>query len=343
MTPTPAPTPPATGGTPGITAAEALSSIPGVPSADDILAKVLASPQFGVFEEKQQLAKQLGIAGAQTEKEALETKTKTATQEFVTSMGRRGLFFSGETETGLRALTESLATSKLGVDRELAGKLLEQDLSTRERILSDVEKIVKDAQSGRKEALDALKDVGLTVIGDRVVPTLAAQKEARVDEAQQAQLELSQARFELSKVKSTQEMANAATRIELAQARFETAQLKQTAAESKSSAAIQLYNNTIQQTISAGLPPEAAVEAASEQALLSGVILGVEEQNAILQFAATLQQKQPETPKEEKGAEATKAKKVAGGFKPPPLSKPQLAPAEALQPFSAFFGRLFGQ
>ena len=45
--------------------------------------------------------------------------------------------------------------------------------------MSMVEDVVKDAQDGRKEALASLEKVGLTIIGDQVVPTLAAEREAR--------------------------------------------------------------------------------------------------------------------------------------------------------------------
>lgn len=184
-----APAAPPTVGNSGITATDALASIPGVPSADDILGKVFASPGFQNFKEQQSLAGNLAIGSAEAEKAKLESQMSADTKKFIDSMGRRGLFFSGETQTGIASLAESLASSKLGVDRELAGKLLGADLKTQERIISDVESIVKDANAGRKEALDALNDVGLTVINGQVVPTLAAQREERAIASEERQAE----------------------------------------------------------------------------------------------------------------------------------------------------------
>lgn len=161
-------------GTGGITASAAASSIPPTPSADDILNSVLNSAGFQNYQQQSDLSKELDIGGAQAERQRLETKTAADTQQFINSIGRRGLFFSGETTTGLQALAENLATSKLGVDRKLAGQLLESDLKTKEEIIKQVGQVVKDAQNGRKEAIAALEKVGLTVIGDQVVPTLAS-------------------------------------------------------------------------------------------------------------------------------------------------------------------------
>ena len=158
----------------GITAADAAASIPKEQSADDILNSVLSSAGFQNFQQQKDLSNELDIGGAQAEKQKLEVKTAADTKAFVDSIGRRGLFFSGETITGLQSLAESLASSKLGVDRKLAGQLLESDLKTKEEIIKQVGQVVKDAQQGRKDAISALEKVGLTVIGNKVVPTLAA-------------------------------------------------------------------------------------------------------------------------------------------------------------------------
>lgn len=170
-------------GSSGITASAAAGSIPQMPSADEILNSVLNSSGFQTFQQGQQLGKTLATGTAESQKAALETKTKADTKSFIDNIGRRGLYFSGETQDGIKALGESLLSSKLDIDRKLAGDLLFSDLNTQERIISEVEKVVKQAQDGRKEALAALEKVGLTVINGEVVPTLAAQAAERADAA----------------------------------------------------------------------------------------------------------------------------------------------------------------
>lgn len=175
-----APTEPQTGSS-GITASEAMSSIPQFPSTDEILSKVLGSPSFQNFQQGKEAQTAFDIGSAAAEKQKLAGEASANTQAFINKMGRRGLFFSGETEGGIQALASSLASSTLGVDRQLANKLLQSDVQTNEKIMSQVEKVVSDAQAGRKEAISALEKVGLTVVGDKVLPTLAAQSQDRAE------------------------------------------------------------------------------------------------------------------------------------------------------------------
>ena len=168
-------------GTSGITATQAAGSIPQAPTAEEVMNTVLNSSGFQNFMQRNKASTLFATGEAEAQKALLESKSSAATKDFINSMGRRGLFFSGETEGGIQALAESLATSKLGVDRALAKDLLDADFNTRDEILKQVEGIVKDAQQGRKEAISALEKVGLTVVGDQVVPTLAAQSADRAE------------------------------------------------------------------------------------------------------------------------------------------------------------------
>ena len=167
----------------GISAEQAAASIPKAPSADEILNNVLNSNGFQNFQQQQELTKTLATGDAESEKARLEATAQANTKQFIDSMGKRGLFFSGETPTGLQALAESLASSKLNVDRKLAGELLQSDFKTRDEIIKEVSDIAKKAQDGRKDAIAALEKVGLTVVGDQIVPTLAARSAQRADEA----------------------------------------------------------------------------------------------------------------------------------------------------------------
>lgn len=231
------PPPPPTIGSSGITAEQARSSIPQTPSAEEILNSVLSSAGFQNFQQRQQLGKTLATGEAEAQKAKLESQTASDTKQFIDSMGRRGLFFSGETESGIKALVENLASSKLGIDRKLAGQLLESDFDTRDEILRQVEGIVKDAQQGRKEAISALEKVGLTVIGDQVVPTLAASKEQRIIEQQALQNEINAAKLELSMAKGDLAIQTATLRLERLQQ-----QVVNNADAQVSSAAQQLTN-----------------------------------------------------------------------------------------------------
>lgn len=258
-------------GSSGISASDALASIPGMPSTDEILGQVFASPGFQNFQQRQQLGSEFLSADAAREKQKLEQSSATKTQEFINSMGRKGLFFSGDTQSGIAQLAESLAASKLDVDRGLAKDLIEKDFDTRDRIYSDVEKIVKDAQAGRKEALDALNDVGLTVIGGKVVPTLAAQREERLIEAedrvaayQQANFELQQAKFEVSQAKSEQQMEIAIARLELAQERAENSKDELSVAEKRAEAVVSLNRNGLINYLKGGATPEEAAAAVAK-------------------------------------------------------------------------------
>ena len=283
------------------TATDALSAFginPSVfqaPSQEDLLGKALQSPEFTFASERINARNILANAGAAAQKEGLASKSAADTKSFITSMGRRGLFFSGETETGIQSLAASLAASQLGVDRELAGKLLESDFDLRDAIFKQVEKVATDAKNQRKEALDALEKAGLTIVGNQVLPTIAAQnlalseqRESRIETQQQLQNELNQAKFELSQAKTVQQMEIATARLELAQARAERAEASFSAADRRSQAALSLYGDRVRSVLAVGGTPEDALAAAVDAATESFVTLGVEEQNAILTEAQRL-------------------------------------------------------
>ena len=238
-----------------LTATDALANLgfePSTLTADQALGKDTGAPLFGVFKKKQELASTLAMGQAEADKQKLETIGAQETKEFINTMGRRGLFFSGETETGIKSLADSLAASKLGVDRELAGKILSSDLDLQERIIKDVQDIVEKAQSDNekeaKRALDILEDQGLTIgpDGKTLVPTLAAERErlavereARTAEMQIISQQLTQERFESSQ-KSIEErfersQATTQQRFERVQKRLEEQATGLTAAEQKAS------------------------------------------------------------------------------------------------------------
>lgn len=197
----------------GFGAQDALAGIPAIPSSDEILGQVLNSPSFQNYQQSQQLDKTLATGDAEAQKAQLESKSLSDTKQFIESMGRRGLFFSGETNTGIQDLAESLASSKLNIDRKLAGDLLKADFQTRDTIIKMVGDVVKEAQAGRKEALDSLEKVGLTVIGGQVVPTLQAQN-AALSQEREERLAQTAAFNQLATLERLEQSAAAADRAE---------------------------------------------------------------------------------------------------------------------------------
>lgn len=145
-----------------------------IPTADEALKKVMDSPAYQLYLESIGLKTKAQQAGAETQKQALDEAAATKANEINQTYGQRGLYFSGMRPDDLRKLSESLATSKLGVDRELAVNLLENDINVRDRIFTDVEKIISDAvnESGkaRSEAIDQINKLGYAVVDGQVLP-----------------------------------------------------------------------------------------------------------------------------------------------------------------------------
>lgn len=190
---TPAPTAPT--GEDTTSAADGID-VPKAPSAVDILSEVMNSPQFRLFTERQNAMTVLEMAQAEADKAENEQTFEQKKKQFEDSMGRRGLFMSGETVQGVNQLVEALAASQLGVDRKLAGVLLDANFDLQERIMDDVAKVVEEAQKDNDKAIDQLNKVGLAVIGNKLVPTLEAQRLRNEEEKAAVAQKLSLLSFE---------------------------------------------------------------------------------------------------------------------------------------------------
>lgn len=174
-----------------------------IPTVDEILKGVAEKPEFKLFQEEQGLKGLTTQAGAEAEKTKLEQQSAADVRTFQESLGKRGLVFSGQFVEGTKSLIENLAASKLGVDRELATKMLQSDIDLRQRIYDDVSKIAEEAQEGRKEAIKQLNEAGYAVVGDELVPTLAAAKAAGVEERAARAAFIAEERLRLSEEAST--------------------------------------------------------------------------------------------------------------------------------------------
>ena len=170
----------------------------------EIYNDLLASPEFKLFSDYMTNKGLSDQAIADAAKQALEVKYADDRTTLENSLANKGLAFSGIRGTQVRALATSLAASELDVDRKLATQVLDLDYDLKNTILDMVAAKVKEAQSGRQEALGALKDAGLTLIGNTLVPTLAAQSEARQEEAQTFSQNMQMANYNLNVAKASQ-------------------------------------------------------------------------------------------------------------------------------------------
>ncbi len=181
--------------TPNASGVTAESVVPdGTSDEADLVADWLASPEGQLFAERQQLEGMDAEAANEEAKAELEAKYASEKATLEQELADKGLAFSGVRASQVKALSDSLASSLIGVDRKFASKLLDANLDLREAILKGVADLAKEAQEGRKEAIQQLNAIGYAVINGELVPTLAARSAERADR----QLELSEARLALS-------------------------------------------------------------------------------------------------------------------------------------------------
>lgn len=158
----------------------------------------LTSPEGKLFLDKQNLTAKSELAKAEATKQELEAKYAQEKTSLENKLADNGLAFSGIRGTEVKALADALAASTLGVDRELASNLLNANLDLREAILKGVADLAKNADAGRKEAIQQLNAIGYAVIDGKLVPTLAAQSAARAETS----LQLSEKRLQLAEDKT---------------------------------------------------------------------------------------------------------------------------------------------
>lgn len=193
-----------TKGAVGISASDLIPDLPGDES--DLINNYFNSSEGRLAIDRAQLkGLTLSVAADQARQE-LESKYATERKQVEDSLSSRGLFLSGIRTTQIKGLIDSLATSKLGVDRELATKLLDANLDLRESIISGVSDLFTDAKEGRKEALAQLNKAGFAVVGNQVVSTQEAIK-----------TELQQARDAIGAARSEEDLKIARRKLELAE------------------------------------------------------------------------------------------------------------------------------
>ena len=170
-TPTP---PPVTPSTP-TTATDTMGTLgytPPPPMTPEALKSTVESdPAYKLAQESQANKTLAETATAEAKKQNLQSKyegDKTALEQ---NLASKGLAFSGIRGQDVATLSANLASSTLGVDRELAIKLLESDVNAKEKFLDIAGDVIKNAQDNDKTALDQLNKAGYAVIGGQIMPT----------------------------------------------------------------------------------------------------------------------------------------------------------------------------
>ena len=119
-----------------------------------------------------------GFAFAQEEaaasKEALRIKGQKDTENLIQDLASKGLAFSGIRDKEVTAQEELNLSAQLGVDRRFA-RMIAIGI---QKTASD---LAKDASKGKQEALDALKDLGYTVVNGQLVLTASEQRAQQRD------------------------------------------------------------------------------------------------------------------------------------------------------------------
>ena len=204
-------------------AADALSAL-GVKNytPDELASQALGSSVFKLFQQGQEVTAQGRTAQSEAEKQDLEAKFESNKTQLEQSLAAKGLAFSGIRADQVQNLVNSLASSKLGVDRETAQRLLEQGQGAQEKFYSIATDIAKQAGEGKKEALRILEAQGLTIglDGKTLVPTLSAERATSAEESRVVRDEIAQARLELSQSKDTFQKEIATARLDLAYEKF---------------------------------------------------------------------------------------------------------------------------
>jgi len=164
------------------------------PDETSMVDEWINSPEGQAFLNRQEISNLSESAKTAAAKQELEAKYQSDLASLDSKLNNIGMGRSGLKATQVAGLASSLAASLLGEDRALAVKLLEADADLRDAILQGVADLAKDADAGRKEAIQQLNAVGYAVIDGQLVPTLSA----RAGERAEKSLALSEARLSLA-------------------------------------------------------------------------------------------------------------------------------------------------
>lgn len=167
--------------------------VPKEPTAEEITKQV--EERIKPFEERKMAGLTVAEAEAKMGREAAESQFESDKNELEQKLSERGLTFSGIRNSQIAGLQQNLAARLANIDVKLAATLLDANFDFRDRIQTEVANVIKDAQQGRKEAIDQLNKSGLAIVGNKLVPTITALETRRREEV----LKLQREKFEKPK------------------------------------------------------------------------------------------------------------------------------------------------
>lgn len=180
----------------GITATDIFDAMGvSIPDEQDIINDLFDSAEFKLLQSKLGLEATSAEAQADVAKDILDSKFAGDRKALEDRLASAGLFFSGVRTTQVKSLIDNLAASKFDVDRKFASQLIELDFELKEAILDGVADLIQDAKANKKDAIAQLNKAGIAIVGDQLVPTLAATKEARIAETETTRLEFERFRL----------------------------------------------------------------------------------------------------------------------------------------------------
>ena len=160
------------------------------------------------------------------EKAQLGIEAQAQTEKFLTDIASRGLIFSGAKTKGINTIEADKLAKMLNVDRKFA-LLIATGLETAAQNIA--KEAVKEIQTGKKDATEALKALGFAVNPQtgQIEQTVESKREARLTATDIFSQDLQEAQFEFSQAKSQIQLAQAQEHLLIAQARLGVEQARE--------------------------------------------------------------------------------------------------------------------
>jgi len=184
---------PSTGGT---SAVDVLNQIGKQPTPEELKAQVENDPAYKLYMEALGNKTRAESASAEAKKQQLETTYEADKTKLENNLAQNGLAFSGIRSQDVKALTDSLASSTLAVDRETAASLLEADVNARGKFLDIATGVIKEAAANNKDAIEQLNKAGYAVVGNTLVPTVESQRFAETQAQNEAAFQQKQLEYQ---------------------------------------------------------------------------------------------------------------------------------------------------
>lgn len=152
------------------------------PSATDIQSQLESSPAYKLLQERLGLTTTTAQAQAEADKAKLQASYEQDKNKLEQNLAEKGLAFSGIRTSDVQNLTESLAASKLSIDRELASNLLKANLDLKDYILNAVSDAITETTKGKEQAINQLNKLGYAVFNGQLIEIPTTEKFSNIKE-----------------------------------------------------------------------------------------------------------------------------------------------------------------